>query len=380
MAINKIGNKEILKKFFGDKEIIKEVINGNTIYEKITSNPIYGVSGLYDSSPSLTRTDDALNMSVVVNSSTGLVSSDFDNVFPWNEAVVETISGNKFLHLPDMWFRIGKDSGNHITDVAVSKVQDETGDWYKVDNFYYGCYGGSLDSNDKLASVSGVSRLASKTRAEFRGYASANGLGYSQLDLYHRTVMMFLWLIEFANKDSKNVMTGSHSRVNTGGTDSLSTPSGYNKSTYQMRWHYIEDFIGNIMEFIDGYVGDGVNGGTMYVNANPNYFGDTPSDLQNNYLNYNAPLSSLGQCLKAIGWDSNNPFLVMPIEVLQNTQYNTWLCGQANGTNAISLATGSANNSYNDAGYGLTRYFKYAMTVANDYVSGRLIYNPAYTS
>ena len=209
-------------------------------------SPIYGVSGLYQSNPLLTRTDDAVGMTELFNYSTGEISSDFDSVFPWNEATVETVNGNKFLHLPDMWFRVGKDSSNRVTDIAVSKTQGSTGDWYKVDSFYYSCYGGSV-ANNKLCSVSGVARKYSATRANFRTYAAANGSGYHQLDLYHHTVMMFLWWIEWADKNSQNIMRGVDNGTarNTGGTDSLSTPSGFNTSTQQMRWHYIEDYIGN---------------------------------------------------------------------------------------------------------------------------------------
>ena len=341
-----------------------------------TAVPIYGVSGLYQSSPTLTRTDTAVGMSAVVNSSTGAVSSDFDSVFPWSEATVETINGNKFLHMPDMWFRVGKDASNRITDVAVSKFEGSDGDWYKVDSFYYSCYGGSV-SNSKLASVSGVARQGNTTRAQFRTYAAANGSGYHQLDLYHHTVMKFLWLIEWATKDSASVMPGKTSATgqspcNTGGTDSLSTPSGFNTTTQQMRWHYIEDFVGNYLEFVDGSVGNGSAGGAQYVTADPSKFSDSTSGL--NTLAFNS-ISGSNYCLAALGWDSNNPFLVLPKETVANTNYDTYFCDYAATNNRVVLYVGASYNSAS-ANNGVFYFNRYSESSSNAYYGARLLYKP----
>ena len=346
------------------------------------TNSIYGVSGLYQSSPTLTRTDDAVGLSATVNSSTGLVSSDFDSVFPWNEATVETIGNNKFLHMPDMWFRIGVDANNNITDIAVSKVQGTTGNWYKVDSFYYGCYGGSVDANNKLCSVTGVARQHTNTRAEFRAYAAANGSGYHQLDLYHHTVMVFLWLIEWANKNSQSIMRGRDSSqggtlakpVNTGGTDSLTSPSGFNTSTKQMRYHYIEDFVGNFYELVEGSVGDGTAGSTQYVTADPSKFSDSTYGL--NALSYNSPASGNGNCLAALGWDSNNPFLVLPKEVVNNSSYSKYFCDYGSTSNNVVLSVGTRWSS-SEALHGVLYFGRGSASYATVDVSSRLLYKPA---
>ena len=55
-----------------------------------SSSPIYGVSGLYASAPALTRTDDAVGMSWTMSNNE--ISSDFDNVFPYNQMVRTTSS------------------------------------------------------------------------------------------------------------------------------------------------------------------------------------------------------------------------------------------------------------------------------------------------
>lgn len=341
--------------------------------------PIYGVSGLYQSSPTLTRTDAAVGMSATVNSSSGAVSSDFDSVFPWNEAEVKTVNGNKFLQMPDMYFRIGKDSSNRITDVAVSKMagtDDSTHTWHKVDSFYYGCYGASV-SNNKLASVSGVARQGTKTRAEFRSLASANGSGYQQLDLYHHTVMMFLWWIEWASKDSQSIMRGKdgsiggNTIVNTGGTDSLTTPSGYNTSTGQMRWHYIEDYIGNQREFVDGTVG---SGSTYYVTADPSKFNDTGSGMNTLGYGYPSNASSSNRCISAYGWDSNNPFLCEPKEQT-GTDYTVHFCDSNPASNNVVLMVGAYCYA-SGALCGVSYCYRLTATGSVASYGGRLLYKP----
>lgn len=371
MAITKIykGTNDVtssfLKAYKGGTEIYtalsSPIITDIAVSKTQSTSQIYGVSGLYQTSTSLTRTDDAVGMSFTINSSNGTIASDFNNVFPWNEATVETINGSKFLHLPDMWFRIGV-GGNKS--------------WYKVDSFYYGCYGGSSASTSSpLESVSGRARRHTMTRAGFRNLATLNGAGYFQLDLYHKTVMNFLWLIEWANKNSASIMTGKTSAtgkspVNTGGTDSLTTPSGFNTSTKQMRWHYIEDFVGNFIEFVDGVTGiSGDN--AYYVTADPSKFSDTTTGL--NVLSYSHPVVSTDRCISALGWDNNNPFLVQPIEQI-GTDYTVHFC-DANGTsNNVALAQGSHYNSTLEL-YGVFNCLRSAGT-ASGTTGARLLYKP----
>lgn len=299
------------------------------------NEPIYGVSGLYQTDPALTRTDDAVGMDFVINSSSGTIDSDFDDVFPWNETTIVTNEAGKFLRFPRMYFRVGADSSHRLTDVAVSKVPRGSGTWYEVAPFLYGCYGGSV-SNGTLKSVSGVSRQASTTRAGFRSYAAANGTGYYQLDLYHRTVVMLLWFIEFATKKSNSIMTGriaysgtqgGSSVCQTGGTDNLGTPSGFETAYGQMRYHYIEDFIGNQQEFVDGVCCKGV-GDYDYVTDDPDNFSDDTTGKTP--LCYPVPNNNW---LTALGWDNDNPFMCMPAETNGGSD-TTFFCDLSDGANA----------------------------------------------
>ena len=271
-------------------------------------NPIYGVRWVNNDTTTMQRTDDSAWFSYKKNiPDDGSISSDFNDVFPWNEAKKETLEAGEFLHMPDMYFRIGVDENGNINSVAVSNKAHEVGDWYKVDSFYYGLYGAS-ENGDKLASLSGKDRLANVTRGDFRTKAKATGSGYFQLDLYHKTVMTFLWWIEWAYKNSSYIMDGAvyeSSPCQTGGTNEVSTPSGHSATTGQMRYHYIEDFIGNFFEYIDGVSGSTDN--KVWVSSNPDDYADANGPANYKQLSY--ATSGSRNCIRAFGWDPENPFL-----------------------------------------------------------------------
>lgn len=355
----------------------------NTLYTWTAYSPIYGVSGMYSSTVALTRTDDAVGMSYTINSD-GTIDSDFDNVFPWNKTELVTDDyGNEFVSFPTMYFRVGVDSSKRITNIAVSAIPHDGDTWYEVAPFWYGRYGGYVSSS-KLCSMSGKTRTASTTRANFRTYAKNNGDGYHQLDLYHRTVLMFLWWIEWATKNSQNVMTGCISGTGTtagsaskttGGTNAITTPSGYELTRHQMRYHYIEDFVGNYMEFVDGvYMGRAGTSYYDYATANPSNFAD--STTNHNKLSYPCNASQSYPTIAAFGWDSNNPFLCTPTTAVNNSSYNTYFCDQiyrTTSSTAYPVLRVGAYYSNSVASNGASCYYCNTDTNSNANIGARLL-------
>ena len=352
---------------------------------------VYGVSGLYSSTVALTRTDDATAMTYTINDD-GTIDSDFNNVFPWTDTkLVADDYGNEFVMFPTMYFRVGADSNMRVTDIAVSALPHDDGTWYKVDPFCYGRYGGSTatggvsnSTTENLRSISGVARTAT-SRSVFRTIAKLNGENYHQLDLYHHTVMMFLWWIEWANKNSQSIMTGvisgsgtagSATIMPTGGTDGLATPSGYELTRHQMRWHYIEDFIGNQLQFIDGIYANRYGSGYYhYVTDDPTLFADSTANY--NKLSYGTPVTSSYRCIAAYGWDTNNPFMCMPCLTVSNSSYNTYFCDSHIMSTTVypSYLTGAAFDSSNSE-FGMSyTYFLGANTYwTSGSIGARLMY------
>ena len=342
----------------------------------INPAPIYGVSGMYSEYAELYRTDDAVGLDYAIDRNTGEITSDFNDVFPWNKTeVVEDAAGNKFVSFPEMYFRIGADDNHRLTEIAVSERPSGAGSWYKVAPFMYGCYGGSV-SNGTLKSVSGVSRQARTTRAGFRSYAAANGTGYYQLDLYHRTVVMLLWFIEFATKKSDSIMTGrisgsgtqgGSSVCQTGGTDNLGTPSGFETAYGQMRYHYIEDFIGNMQEFVDGVCCKGV-GDYDYVTDDPDNFSDDTTGKTP--LCYPVPNNNW---LTALGWDSDNPFMCLPAESSDDADNTHFFTYSDYASASYPVLYCGAHYNYTFSYCGLTFFCRYSAGDSFAYRGGRLL-------
>lgn len=339
-------------------------------------NPIYGVKWVNNETTTMERTDDSARLSYTKNYNDGSILSDFNSVFPWNEAKKETLETGEFLHMPDMYFRIGVDENGDINSVAVSNKSHEVGDWYKVNSFYYGLYGASKNG-DKLASLPGKVRLNDISRGGFRTRAKATGLNYFQLDLYHKTVMTFLWWIEWATKNSESIMpghtsTGIQSYCQTGETDKISTPSGYNTATKQMRYHYIEDFIGNYFEWIDGVLGS--TDSKVWVSSNPDDYTGTNGHVNYKQLAY--ATSENAGVIRAFGWDSENPFLCYysKSDLSSGTQ---GFCDYGFLVNSsqppmYSGASGGKSGAY----YGLCYCSRTGARDTNIDIGGRLLYKP----
>lgn len=274
------------------------------------NNIILGVSGLYQSAPALTRTDDAVGKTWTM--SNNVISSDFDSLFPYNLMKRHTIDGDELVFIPELYLRIGHNADGLLTDVAVAPLEMTAGEnqvVVHVDAFYFGAYGASV-LGGKMYSKTGVARQYNVSCGNFRTYAKARGAKYRQLDLYHMRVLDFLWLIEFATKDSDAVMRGYTSSGGIcGATDNLTVPSGQLSNGGRMRWRYIEDFIGNGLEFFDGAYGLGAT-------QDESKYGQAVSDVTYNPID--------GYCLSALKINEKYPLLAVPGGYERNNSYNTY--------------------------------------------------------
>ena len=277
-------------------------------------NIVLGVSGLYQSEPALTRTDDAVDLTWAM--SNNVISSDFDNKFPYNQMQRETIDGDVFVYIPAMYWRIGYDSNHYITDIAVAPAAMAVGENQILahsDAFYYGAYGARI-VDGQMRSVGNGSRAGNYTRAQFRAYAKARGAKYRQLDLYHMRILDFLWLIEFATKNSESVMWGlTNYGYSCGATDSLTVPSGQLANQGRMRWRYIEDFIGNGLEFFDGLTGYKAT--------------DTESNYTDDATTGELTFSSCSGYFKSLKIDPSKPLVAVPQQ--SGASASTFFCDYA---------------------------------------------------
>lgn len=247
----------------------------------------------------------------------------------------ETIDGDVFVYVPAMYWRIGFDNNYYITDIAVAPAEMEVGENQILahsDAFYYGAYGARIVDGQMRSIGEGI-RIGNRTRAQFRRDAKARGAKYRQLDLYHMRILDFLWLIEFATKDSEAVMQGYTNYNSTCGlTDTIFAPSGQLSNGGRMKWRYIEDFIGNGLEFFDG------------LTANK------ATDIENNYtddkMTGELTFSPSSGYFKSLQIDPSKPFIAVPQQ--KDGNVSTYYCDSVVfGGNAVySRGRGGSGSNY----------------------------------
>ncbi len=308
-------------------EAYKTASSWETYSSKIRAIKVCGVSGETSISSTLTRTDDAVGLTYSINSSTGTITSSFDSIFPWCDIVEYEYTdtpGNKFMKIPKFYTQYTVDSnGVKTTKICGVKLDDTwllnpiftDGNGNEVNYFCIGKYNASLKGSN-LVSVTGSSSKRGITRAEFRNYAKNNGPRYQIMDIWAVTALQDLFKVEFATLNSQNIMRGnvdgSYGILLSGQTDSIATASGFNTTNGTMKYRGIENFYGNIYQFVDGI---NINNGQSYVCYNPTEYVD---DTITNYTQLGYVNNMVSGYTSKFGYDVNNPFVSMPTVVSQN--------------------------------------------------------------
>lgn len=256
-------------------------LNGKTISKIInfTASKIYNVELTFDNvygvewgltGQTLSRTGAAVeftNPVPYVNNGMSVedCSSPFDNLYPWNGIIRETVDGNEVVKIPKFWYKIEKTNSKLSIQIAdaprdgfnVSPAHRARGSYPEQDYVYIGRY--HSDSNYK--STSGVIPVVNITRATARTNQAAIGSGYYQLDFSLWVTIWMLYLVEFANWNSQSMIGyncgNNSSKENTGSTDTMPYHTGTmqtSKTTYGVgvQYRYIEDPWGNVLDWCDG--------------------------------------------------------------------------------------------------------------------------------
>lgn len=253
-------------------KIISKIINFTTskIYNvELTFDNIYGVEwGL--TGQTLSRIGAAAeftNPVPYVNNGMSAedCSSPFDNLYPWNGMLRETVDGNEVVKIPKFWYKIEKTNSKLSIQIAdaprtgfnVSPAHRARGSYPEQDYVYIGRY----HSDSSYKSTSGVIPIVSITRATARTNQAAIGSGYYQLDFSLWITIWMLYIVEFANWNTQAIIGyncgNNSSKENTGSTDTMPYHTGTmqtSKTTYGVgvQYRYIEDPWGNVLDWCDG--------------------------------------------------------------------------------------------------------------------------------
>lgn len=146
--------------------------------------------------------------------------------------------------------------------------------------FYLGAYKGYVASL-KLRSLSGKTPTASQTIGTFRTQAHTNGTGYELSGFYQLIFRQCMYLLKYKNLDSQSALGKGYvegiAAVNTGATNTMGMDYGTTSTPTQMKLFGLEDFWGNIWEWIDGIVTDS----TRNILTATDSFNDSGSGYKN---------------------------------------------------------------------------------------------------
>ena len=292
------------------------VKDGSRNIELVQAYQTYGVSiDLSNSNPetAVTYTDDAVGM--VAGSPDWYKMSIFNKIKPClfkNGAVVGYLnpdnfaqfadgtaadissgdSGDVMIEIPKTGYKISK-SGTTLT-VQITDDPNKKGFSYKAhtrtedgdrEKLYIGAFLGSNKDN-KLRSVSGVAPQIETTLTDFRIHAQANGAGYDLFAFYPMTLLQCLYLIMYKNLDSQTALGMGYvgdenyefGAKNTGATLDKGMSYGSADSMQQMKFLGIEDFWGNLLQWVDGLVSTG-DYHALVATENFNDTGDGYTDI-----------------------------------------------------------------------------------------------------
>lgn len=133
----------------------------------------------------------------------------------------------------------------------------------RKEKFYLGAYKGYTDSS-KLRSLSGKTPTVLQDSSTFRKQAHANGDGYENSGFYQLIFRQVMYILKYKNLNSQTALgygyaynTEGSVVVTTGETNANGMDYGTTDSTTtRVKLFGLEDFWGNVYEWIDGIVTD----------------------------------------------------------------------------------------------------------------------------
>jgi len=280
--------------------------------------------------------------------------------------------GDVMVAFPRMGLKIST-SGNIVTIKMTDNPDDATFEYNahtrgttRKEKFYLGAYKGFLDSS-KLRSWSGKTPTATQTRAVFRTQAQANGAGYDQSGFYQLIFRQCMYLLKYKNLDSQTALGRGYVDANsaaiaTGGTNAKGMDFGEATGKLQMKLFGIEDFWGNIYEWIDGIWSDG----SRNIWTGSDAFNDGTTGYTNNGQGATA---DIGNYMSAPQGNTKTGFIAKTV----TGSATTYFCDYASlYASCVAFFGGSWSNASNAGAFLLTVHN--AASASDAGIAARLMY------
>lgn len=231
--------------------------------------------------------------------------------------------------------------------------------------FYLGAYKGAV-VDSKLRSLSGKAPTASQTIGTFRTNAHNTGNGYENSGFFQLTFRQAMYILKYKNLDSQSALgqgyvSGSAAQT-TGATNGKGMDYGETSKTSRMKLFGLEDFWGNIWEWIDGVVTDS----TRNILTATDNFNDTGSGYKNQGQ---GATSNIGNYMSKPQGTTETGFLAKEV----SGSASTYFCDYAYlSASCVALFGG---DWYDDSHAGAFLLYVYnASSSSSAYVAARLMY------
>lgn len=215
------------------------------------------------------------------NGSTG--SSPFDEYDPWRSMLLVAMSDGGAIHdtidwaggetissfvssnnstsydfmvlLPESWYTVIDDPVNERRYYYISDTENEGLYRHPSSDTYIGRYAGYFSGSEQY-SRSGVTPSSSQTFPNASTYCRNRGEGYGMMDWLSWSYIQLLYLIEYADFDSGNLIGGglsSSSALTTGNSNSIPYHTGYIGTNSYPQYRFIEGVHSSYMHsWLDG--------------------------------------------------------------------------------------------------------------------------------
>ena len=291
-----------------------------------------------------------------------------------SSTINSTSAGDVMVEIPKIGYRMYNDSSYQY--ILITNEPNKDGFCYLAhsldgegdcDKIYIGAYL-AYNSSSKLYSISGQSPTASITLINARTYVGARGTGYQLLSFYPLTLLQCLYVIIYKNLNSQSALgqgyVSASAKVNTGATNSNTFCYGSTSSTTHVKFLGIEDFYGNLLQWIDG----------LYC--------DSSHNIKTDYNNFTGSDGSSFRYSQPSGLSSNTSGYMSKIQGTNNTGFAIKSAGGSTSTyytddaGLCSGCFGSFGGSWSyDADAGAFQlYVYYAASESGSYLGCRVVY------
>ena len=225
-----------------------------------------------------------------------------------------TTTKDTMVWIPEFWVKVVDNAGSSIRDYYLSTGEAEG----FVKHPGSGQYVGAYPTSNNNQSMSGKTRQGNQSIVTMRTNAKAKGAGWGLIDWAERTAIQFLFIIEYANWNSQNMIgDGPTSDYATGQSDALTYHTG-SASNGVVRYRWIEGLWRSQYEWTDGL---NVVGGQVYVSTDRDNY---QSDVTTGYTlisgcagtNYN---------IQKLKYDADNPWSIGLPEVTGGSAYDQYI-------------------------------------------------------